>query len=288
MSRLLDAALDAASRGYRVFELTPAGKIPRFKGWQASATTEAGEIRQRWTARPDSNVGVALTAQQYILDADSPAAMAAVAAMDLPPTLTVRSGRVEGGRHWYFAVPAGLRLRNLTRVCEVAGLEGKTAGKLVVWPGSRHHSGARYAIEEDRPAAMLPARLVESIGERDDEQLAADALSAAEQAFIADLVSRRSPHRAREMRAAAVACFAEVRATLDSALPQIAVGWGDEFFRQAVRVGRHVGVGAVSWSEAVDALEHVARCHGVTRADGGHVFRSISRGLAAGARLERS
>lgn len=285
---LLDAALDAAARGYAVFELRPAGKIPRFKGWQASATTNPDEIRLRWSARPNSNVGVALTAQQYVLDADSPAAMTAVAVMNLPPTLTVRSGRPEGGRHWYFAVPVGLRLRNLTRVCEVDGLEGKTAGKLVAAAGSLHRSGARYTIEHDLPAAPMPSWLVEAIGERDDEQVVANALSAAEQAFIAGLERRRSPHRAAEMRAAAVECFAEVRAALDTSLPRSAVGWGDAFFLQAVRVGRHVGAGAVSWREAVEALDHVARCHGITRADGGHVFRSIRRGVAAGARLEWS
>lgn len=290
MSGLLDAALDAAVRGYEVFELKPAvpgdtrsGKNPRFRGWQASATTDPAEIKRRWTERPRSNVGIALTAQQYVLDADSPASIAAVAAMDLQPTLTVRSGRTEGGRHYYFVVRGGVRLRNLARVCEVEGLEGKTAGKLVVWAGSLHHSGARYAIEEDRPAAVMPSWLVERIGER-QEYLAADELTADELAAIAELASRRSPEAAAAMRAEAVERFAEVKATLDANLPTIAVGWGDEFFRQSVKVGRAVGIGVLSWADAVEALDYVARCHGVTDDDGQHVFRSIRRGVAAGAR----
>jgi hypothetical protein len=226
---MLEAALDAAARGYAVFELRPAAKVPRFTGWQAAATLDPTKIARRWTARPTSNIGVALTARQYVLDIDTPAAAEAVQAMNLPPTLRVRSGRPEGGAHLYFTVGGGVRLANLTRVCDIAGLEGKTAGKLVAWAGSLHKSGAVYAIEHDVPAVPLPAPIAERIGER-QEAVSTEALGAEDLAFIGDLASRRSPLVAEALRRDGVQAFADARDSLAASLPYIEVGWADAFF----------------------------------------------------------
>lgn len=279
----LEAALDAAGRGYPVFELKPKAKVPRFSGWQNAATTDAAAISKWWTTRPSSNIGVALDARQYVLDIDNAAAMAAVDAMNLPRTLKVRSGREAGGFHLYFAVENGAVLRNRTRVCGIDGLEGKTAGKLVAWAGSLHASGAVYAIEDDVPAVPLPAWLAERIGER-SEVVNAEALTATDLVYIADIVSRRTSARTEAMRGDGLAAFTAAHDALAAELPMIQVGWADAFFKHAHKVGRYVGAGVLGFDEVIDALDHVAGCHGVAGRDGHHVFRSIRRGVTAGAR----
>ena len=55
---LLGAALDAADRGWHVFPLVPAGKVPLLRSWEQRATTDKRQI-YRWWADVEANVGVA-------------------------------------------------------------------------------------------------------------------------------------------------------------------------------------------------------------------------------------
>jgi len=64
--------------------------------------------------------------------------------LDLPPTVTVRTGR-PGGRHHYVAYPEGAPLKNATGF--LPGWDFRGEGGLLILPGSVHPSGNRYAID---------------------------------------------------------------------------------------------------------------------------------------------
>ncbi|MDN5854703.1 MAG: bifunctional DNA primase/polymerase [Actinomycetia bacterium] len=55
---LLGAALDAADRGWHIFPLVRAGKVPTLRNWEQRATTNKRQIH-RWWANAEVNVGVA-------------------------------------------------------------------------------------------------------------------------------------------------------------------------------------------------------------------------------------
>ncbi len=48
---LRDAQLAYAARGWRTFLVRPGTKLPRYKGWQAAATTDPAIIRSIRSAR---------------------------------------------------------------------------------------------------------------------------------------------------------------------------------------------------------------------------------------------
>jgi hypothetical protein len=55
----LNAAQRLASKGLRVFPVTPGLKFPPlFKDWQHKATTDLEIIQGWWTAAPDANIAV--------------------------------------------------------------------------------------------------------------------------------------------------------------------------------------------------------------------------------------
>lgn len=58
-SPFLDAALAAAGRGWNVFPLAPAGKIPAIREWEQRATTGRCQIYRWWAKDARRNVGVA-------------------------------------------------------------------------------------------------------------------------------------------------------------------------------------------------------------------------------------
>src|SRR5215831_1524745 len=84
---LLNAALDYAANGYRVFPIyepvdggcscrnvncNKAGKHPRIKGGFKAASTDESEIRAWWRRHPHANIGIATgrSSNLFILDVD--------------------------------------------------------------------------------------------------------------------------------------------------------------------------------------------------------------------------
>jgi hypothetical protein len=134
------------------------------------ATTNRARILAWWTAHPQANVGLATGHRFDVLDLDGPHGVAALRAFAeqhgsrLPASGPVaRSGRAEGGWHYYLA-PTGLPRR--PRVLE--GVDYQALGGYVVAPPSRHASGQRYAWARDldHPLPALPGALYQRLAER--------------------------------------------------------------------------------------------------------------------------
>ena len=128
------------------------------------ATADLKTIRRWHRKRPDMNYAVA-TEGLAVIDCDSKEALKAFqSGYRPPPTFTVKTAR---GFHYYYRgeMPA--------RIGVSAKLDIKSgAGSYVVGPGSRHASGAIYAVWEDEPIADLPqniADMSERPGESADE-----------------------------------------------------------------------------------------------------------------------
>lgn len=178
---MLREALSLASRGFRVIPIhTPrpdggcsceprpsgdrcggsAGKHPRLKTWQKDATLDARVIREWWRMWPLANIGLVMGGPKRLVavDVDGPEGRATIARLEadggrLPPTLTSRSGRVDGGEHRFFHVPEGWDLRAIkNRAGKTGGpmpkVDIRTEGGQVVAPPSLHVSGNRYAWQD--------------------------------------------------------------------------------------------------------------------------------------------
>ncbi len=134
------------------------------------ATTNRARILAWWTQHPQANVGLATGHRFDVLDLDGPHAVAVLRAFAAEHGIrlpargpVVRSGRAEGGWHYYLA-PAGLARR--ARLLD--GVDYQALGAYVVAPPSRHASGQRYAWARDltHPLPALPGPLYERLAER--------------------------------------------------------------------------------------------------------------------------
>jgi len=70
----LDSALDSAGRGWRVHPCRPQEKRPILRSWQERSATDPDQIRARWGAYCDANIGIATGAETglSVLGLDSP------------------------------------------------------------------------------------------------------------------------------------------------------------------------------------------------------------------------
>ncbi|OIJ69224.1 bifunctional DNA primase/polymerase [Streptomyces mangrovisoli] len=184
-SAQLTAALDAASRDWRVFPLIPGDKRPAVSDWESRATTDPGRITRAWSVGA-FNVGVATGPSGLIvIDLDKPkhpadtppAAWAQHGVTDGADVLTVLCARHgqpfpcdtytvrtwSGGTHLYFLAPEGEPLRN-TAGDSARGLGWKVDtrawGGLVVGAGSTF-AGRPYVVTHSKPVAPLPDWLAE-------------------------------------------------------------------------------------------------------------------------------
>lgn len=142
MTADLDAALNLARRGFRVFPLEPNSKTPAIMGWPKKATTDEAAIRRWWTdpvlGWPQAyGVGVATGQGLVVVDLDvkhdGELALQLLegANEDLPATLRVRTP--SGGLHLYFRSDAGLR-NSASRIAP--GIDIRGDGGFVVGPGT--------------------------------------------------------------------------------------------------------------------------------------------------------
>ncbi|RBQ17785.1 DNA primase [Spongiactinospora rosea] len=185
------AAQAAAARGWRVFPLTPGGKMPLrgFTDWEHHGTTDPDRIAAFWQRAP-YNIGVACgPSGLVVIDLDMPkpgedppaeaARHGATCGQEVfhllcqsrnrpypDDTFTVRTRR--GGLHLYFTAPPGVRLRNTAGSKGGLGwlIDTRAWGGQVVGPGSyvRLPDGkGPYEILRDVPPAPLPAWLTEAL-----------------------------------------------------------------------------------------------------------------------------
>jgi hypothetical protein len=161
MNELLDAALQYASRGWRVFPIhtvdeggcctchrtcSSPGKHPRTKHGYKDATVSPPQIEAWWAKWPDANIGIAtgMASGIAVLDVDGPAGMQRLVDLvrdsgtTLPATPCVVTAR---GIHIYFALGPGERAVMCT---SGDGLDMRGDGGYVLAPPSRHPSGHIY------------------------------------------------------------------------------------------------------------------------------------------------
>lgn len=150
-------AVELAVRGWPVLPLR--GKAPAIPGGRGvlDATSDLQQVRSWWSGRyAGANIGARVPASLVVLDID-PRNGGAVAVEKLvaehgplPATLTVWSGRGDGGRHLYFRRPF-TRLTTKT----LPGVDLKTDRGYVVVPPSLHpDTGQPYRWEVREPVEM--------------------------------------------------------------------------------------------------------------------------------------
>ncbi|MEV6644328.1 bifunctional DNA primase/polymerase [Amycolatopsis sp. NPDC051371] len=289
---LLNAALDAAARGWPVFPLVPRGKRPAIDGWQQRATCDPGRIRRWWTRYPASNVGINCgTAGLLVLDLDAAhgrippgwarrgvahgrdvLALLARHADEPDPVDTFTVATPRGGEHRYFYRPPGSRLRS-TVGARGRGLgwhvDTRGPGALITAPGSLatvHGVPVPYTVAWDLPVALLPGWLVTALTPPPPPP---------RPATVPGL-----PATSRRVTAyvqAAVAAECRNVATATEGHRHIAV------FAAAAALGELLGNGWISAPAITHHLTDAARRHlGVADFDRYELARTIRDGIAAG------
>ena len=165
MSALLDAALEYAHRGWRVFplhgivngvctcgrtECSSAGKHPLVRKGLYEATTDMDKIRSWWKRWWSANIGIATGFESGIavVDIDLPLAFSSFDRLigELPVTLTALTGG--GGLHLIYRCSdsalgnAAGRLPGIDE--ELPGIDLRANGGYVVAAPSVHRSGGQY------------------------------------------------------------------------------------------------------------------------------------------------
>lgn len=273
----LDHALDACSRGLRVFPAD--GKRPRIRDWPHNASAKATVAERHWTRWPDADIAVALDPDTYVFDTDTPAAAAMYLSLSLPPTLTIETAR---GHHYYFRVPHELA-RMAGGGAGLHAIEGKGAPGPVHWAGSVHHAGHVYRIAVDRPIVPMPQSLIDAIGPKRATRDSRDVTDEER----ADYDSRNRCARkllGADWLADAQGDRAHVAHMLRSDLPLMPTGWADHLFRAAAYLGPHVATGALGLDATIEELTDIFTALDTQKSDSGHALRSIERGVAVGAR----
>lgn len=190
-SDLARTAIEYAGRGWSVFPLhspskhgcscgrtdcsSPA-KHPRTAHGLKDASRDPETIREWWTRWPDANIGIA-TGQPsgiFVVDLDGEAGRASVAELELqgltfPPTLSVTTGRADGGTHLYYRMPSGVDIHNDQSGRIGPHIDVRGTGGYVVAAGSTHASGKMYRFVDPLAAiADAPGWVIERLAARSD------------------------------------------------------------------------------------------------------------------------
>ena len=162
---MLDAALNVAASGWPIFPCWWSGdraKAPMTKTGFKAATTDPEQIRYWWERAPEALIGIALPMHLLVLDID-PRHGGNLEELEtqlgpLPETLTVWSGRRDGGRHLYYRRPPG----DLTSSALPAGVDLRIGGKhYLIGPPSKHPAtGQPYEWEEREVQHLPPAAIL--------------------------------------------------------------------------------------------------------------------------------
>ena len=165
-NKFLDAALEYASYGWRVFPLRPKSKEPITSHGFKDATTDTSVIAEWWRKTPDANVAIATGDGLVVVDVDDkPEKHGGVYGSetlrdweldhgDISETVTAKSGT--GGMHYYFNVGA-----DRVPICESSSIsiDLRGDGGYIVAPPSIHpDTGKPYAWDVS-PEDMPPAKV---------------------------------------------------------------------------------------------------------------------------------
>jgi KaiC/GvpD/RAD55 family RecA-like ATPase len=173
---LTSAALYYASRGWRVFPITPRQKAPPLlNDWQHLASADAAKVKEWWRQFPEANIGIACGKESNLvvldIDTDKGGAESFMAMQvehdRIPDSIEALTGG--GGRHILFAHP-GPRIPNSASKLG-PGLDIRGDGGYIVAPPSVHPSGNRYEWEPScKPSqtvlADMPEWMVKDLAEK--------------------------------------------------------------------------------------------------------------------------
>jgi len=105
----------------------------------------------------------------FVVDVDGEAGRASLADLErqgltLPATLTVTTGRADGGTHFYFRMPSGVDVHNDQSGKIGPHIDVRGTGGFVVCPPSVHASGKVYRFVDSSAAiADAPGWLIERL-----------------------------------------------------------------------------------------------------------------------------
>jgi len=156
---MVEAAVAYAARGICILPVVhegPHAKEPLLPHGHLDASADIAEVTRWWKRHPDALIGFAIPDDIVVIDIDprnggSLAALVAVVGI-LPPTLTVVSGRGDGGCHLYFERPPG-QLRG--KFSGVAGIDVKKSGYVIVPPSRHPETGKPYMVANDGGAGTI-------------------------------------------------------------------------------------------------------------------------------------
>ena len=128
-SGLLEAALEYAAKGWRVFPCVPRGKTPLTKRGFLDATTDVTTIQRWWNRFPGANIGYALPPKTVVIDIDP--RNGGKTPDGLPRTLTALTGG--GGYHYYYTIPSTITALRST-IDRGIDIKGNGTGYVLVQP----------------------------------------------------------------------------------------------------------------------------------------------------------
>lgn len=165
----LNAALDLAGRGWRVFRIKWQDKEPATKKGFKDATVDQDKILKMFTRKYNLAIATGPESGVWVLDLDGEEGIKAFEQLEreygkVPDTVEVRTG---DGRHLYFLFN-GEPIKNRTKIAGPIDVRG--AGGYVVVPPSTHKNGSSYEwinSPKDKELAEAPSWLVDLVLERD-------------------------------------------------------------------------------------------------------------------------
>jgi len=158
----------AAGRGWQLFPVDARGKRPLIGGWPEAASSDITRLDLWAHQYPACNWGLATGTDSglVVIDVDGVEGRASLADLErqgltLPVTLTVTTGRTDGGEHRYYRPPSGVDIRNDQSGKIGAHVDVRGTGGFVVCPPSIHASGKQYRfLDPSAPVADLPGWVI--------------------------------------------------------------------------------------------------------------------------------
>lgn len=166
---LIEKYLDA---GLMVTPLIPNGKIPPATWDKEKLRTKSKkELLDDFEANPQWNVGCWVSENFVVVDADDLEKFSELTGGEIWETLTVKSGRENGGLHYWFShggtIGSGVKIR--------PDLDYKSSRSLIVLPPSVHASGKQYTWQTLVAPIVAPQVIQNLYDTRPKKEAVADA-----------------------------------------------------------------------------------------------------------------